>query len=96
MQQIFPFQAWGKRYLTSPTSTASNASALNKNIYRVAVKDPTTKVKVNGVPLAGLINSFYYEFQSSTADYIEADKPILVAQYIPSSSGCSGYTGVGR
>jgi gliding motility-associated-like protein len=95
MQQIFPFQAWGKRYLTSPTSTASNASALNKNIYRVAVKDPTTKVKVNGVPLAGLINSFYYEFQSSTADYIEADKPILVAQYIPSSSGCSGYTGVG-
>lgn len=97
MQQIFPFQAWGKRYLTAPTSSTSGASTLNTNIYRVAVKDPTTTVKVNGVELlkSTLVNNFYYELRSKSADYIEADKPILVAQYIPSSSGCSGYGGLG-
>lgn len=82
MQQNFPSTAWGKRYLTAPSSTSSNASGLQPNIFRVAVKDPTTVVKKNGVVLTGLTNNFYYQYVSSTADYIEADKPIMVAQYL--------------
>jgi gliding motility-associated-like protein len=95
MQQIFPFQAWGKRYLTAPFSKDNSASSFNTHLLRIAVKDPTTVVKVNGVTLtSGLINNFYYQLQSNTADYIEADKPILVAQYMPSSGSC-GFTGYG-
>lgn len=97
IQQNFPFQAWGKKYLTAPTSSSTGASALNINIYRVAVKDPTTVVRRNGTVLTGLVNNYYYQFESNTADYIEADKPVMVAQYMPSSfsSNCAGLTGTG-
>ena len=92
-QQVFPSQAWGTRYLTAPTSIASTASSVQTNIYRVMVKDPTTVVQLNGVQLSNLINNRYYEFVNNTANYIQADKPIMVAQYMASSgtsSGCAG------
>jgi gliding motility-associated-like protein len=96
IQQVFPFQAWGKRYLTAPTSNSSAASSLMTNIYRIAVKDPNTVVKRNGVQLTGLINNFYYTYNSNTADYIESDKPIMVAQYISSSGACPNFPSSGN
>ncbi|NLR59504.1 PKD domain-containing protein [Chitinophaga polysaccharea] len=95
IQQIFPFQAWGKRYLTAPTSEDDIPSALQYNIYKVAVKDPTTVVKRNGVILTGLIANSYYEFVSNTADYIESNKPVLVAQFMSSSGACGNNSGLG-
>jgi len=97
IQQCFPTSTWGKRYLTAPFST-SNGSTLNPNlnanvfmtsVYKVAVKDPTTVVKRNGVPLTGLINGRYYKYSSNTADYLESDKPIMVAQFMSGSSTCN-------
>lgn len=95
MQQVFPSQAWGKRYLTAPTSNDNAANNLMTNIYKVVVKDPTTVVKRNGVPLTGLIGNSYYRFVSGTADYIESDKPILVAQFMSSSGSCPNFNGLG-
>ncbi|RYE24440.1 MAG: PKD domain-containing protein, partial [Sphingobacteriales bacterium] len=88
-QQIFPSQAWGKRYLTAPTSSSNNASTFMMNSYKIAVKDPATVVKRNGVqiPFGSLQSGSYYSFESSTADYIEADKPIMVAQFM-TGGGC--------
>jgi hypothetical protein len=40
--------------------------------------------------MTGLVNNFYYEFQSSSGDFIEADQPVLVAQYTGSSNECTG------
>jgi len=90
-QQVFPTQAWGTRYLTYHTLNNTNTDINDpfKNFYRIAVTDPTTVVKRNGVPLTGLIRNFYYEILDSTGgDYIEADKPILVAQYTPGGNRC--------
>ncbi|TWF32681.1 gliding motility-associated-like protein [Chitinophaga polysaccharea] len=95
IQQIFPFQAWGKRYLTAPTSEDDMPSTLQYNIYKVAVKDPATIVKRNGVILTGLIANSYYEFVSNTADYIESNKPVLVAQFMASSGACGNNSGLG-
>ncbi|HWV64289.1 PKD domain-containing protein [Chitinophaga sp.] len=95
IQQIFPFQAWGKRYLTAPTSEDDLPSALQYNIYKVVVKDPATIVKRNGVTLTGLIANSYYEFVSNTADFIESDKPVLVAQFMSSSGACGNTGGLG-
>ncbi|MGF6848161.1 gliding motility-associated-like protein [Chitinophaga sp. W3I9] len=95
IQQIFPFQAWGKRYLTAPTSEDDLPSTLQYNIYKVVVKDPATIVKRNGVTLTGLIANSYYEFVSNTADYIESDKPVLVAQFMSSSGACGNTGGLG-
>jgi gliding motility-associated-like protein len=97
MQQCFPTQAWGKRYLTAPFSSASgsstnvtlNASTFQTSVYKVVVKDPATVVKRNGVPLTGLIIGKYYQFSSNTADYIESDKPIMIAQFMSGATACN-------
>lgn len=95
MQQNFPSTAWGKRYLTAPTSLSTAANSLTQNAIRVAVKDPTTQVFVNGnlitaPPISAVYNAtgYYYQYVTGTADYITADKPIMVAQYM--SGACSG------
>jgi gliding motility-associated-like protein len=89
MVQAFPKNAWGKYYLTVPTSQ------MPANFFRIAVQDPTTVVKVNGTVLNGLINNFYYQIgQTSVPNVIEADKPIMVAQYITSANQC-GNTAIG-
>lgn len=88
LQQNFPYQAWGKKYLTAPTSHYSDAKRLMNNVYRVSVKDPSTIVEVNGNALTSLINNSYYEFVSNTADYIKSDKPVMVAQFQPSTRSC--------
>ncbi|ACU59235.1 T9SS C-terminal target domain-containing protein [Chitinophaga pinensis] len=93
MQQVFPYQAWGKRYLTAPIS-GRVATSFQTNLYKVVVKDPSTVVKRNGVVLTGLSHSCY-EFISNTADYIEADKPVLLAQFMASQGGCPNTTGIG-
>ena len=94
-QQIFPSSAWGTNYLTYPTINNTDVTLTNLNYFRVAVRDPTTKVKRNGVQLTGLINGFYYEYSSTGGDFIEANKPVLVSQYVPSMQGCGTYTGNG-
>lgn len=93
MQQLFPSQAWGKRYLTAPTSRSTSASAFMMNSYKIVVKDPNTEVYRNGVQLTGLINNTYYHYESGTADYIESNKPIMVAQYMTGGTCLGGGVG---
>ncbi len=101
IQQVFPTQAWGTKYLTFGTANSTSNTLYNSNKWRVMVKDPTTVVRRNGViinPATLVVPGNYYEFGittgsgPSTASYIEADKPVMVAQYMISSSGddCPG------
>lgn len=85
MVQAFPKSAWGKKYLTA--TTGGNQT---NNIYRVCVSNPATIVTVNGAPIGlPLQGGFYYEIaQSNTPKLIEADQPILVAQYLTSQGAC--------
>lgn len=92
-QQCFPTQAWGKRYLTAPTSRSTAANQFMTNSYKVLVKDPSTVVTRNGVPLTGLQQGSFYFFESSTADLIQADKPVMVAQFMTGGSCMGGGLG---
>ncbi|MBV4357424.1 PKD domain-containing protein [Pinibacter aurantiacus] len=94
IHQVFPVEAWGRRYVTIPTSVVDNATKLNANIFRVMVKDPSIVVKRNGVPLTGLTPQNFYEFISNTADYLEADGPVQVAQIMPSTGSDCNYSGL--
>lgn len=94
MQQHFPRQALGKVYLTAPTSQSGSASAFMINSYKVVVGDPATVVTRNGVALTGLVNNSYYIFESNLAERIEADQPVLLAQFMGGGTGCNG-TGQG-
>jgi PKD repeat protein len=81
--QAFPKNAWGKKYLTVPTSNLSN------NFFRICVSDPTTVVTFNGAPLTGLINNFYYQLTTNQPGLIETDKPVMVSQVITSQGACA-------
>ena len=84
IQQAFPSSAWGRKYLTVPTNK------MPYNFYRIVVSNPSTVVKLNGAVInpATLINNFYYEFSSNTANSIESNLPIMVAQYITTANSC--------
>src|SRR4051794_15587757 len=60
IQQAFPQSAWGKKFLTVPTSNLPN------NYFRIAVSDPTTVVTIDGVKATNLLNNFYYEITANT------------------------------
>ena len=83
-QQALPSNAWGNKYLTSPTTSQAF------NYFRVVVRDPSTVVKLNGSVMTGLVNNFYYQFgPTNVPNVITADKPIMVAQYC-TTQGQSG------
>ncbi|BAV04035.1 gliding motility-associated C-terminal domain-containing protein [Filimonas lacunae] len=88
IQQNFPMQAWGKRYLTVAVPKEEAFTSPMQHMCRVLVKDPATLVKRNGVVLTSLLNNSYYEFFSNTSDYIESDKAVMVAQYMLSDEAC--------
>ncbi len=93
IQQNSPTTAWGKKYLTAPWSKSSGGTLqptqFQNNVFKILVKDPTTVVRRNGNILGGLIGGAYYAYTSSTADNIEADKPIMVAQFMSNGSACN-------
>jgi len=95
MQQAFPEHAWGKRYATAPFSKASGstiqANQFQTSVYKIILKEPGTIVRKNGVPLT--ISGNVFKYSSNTADYIEANKPIMVAQFMSGSSTCNGGNG---
>lgn len=91
-QQAFPYHAWGRKYLTAPFSNSDVANSFQTSAIKIAVRDPTTVVKRNGVVLnpSTLIANSYYYFESNGADFIEADKPVMVAQLM---GGCHTHQG---
>lgn len=94
-QQMYPVSTWGKTYITVPS--INQTRLVNQaNYYRIFKSDLSAIVKLNGNVLlaADFVNGQYYEFKSSEPNFIESDKPVLVAQYL-TSAGCSGNTGQG-
>ncbi|HUP11944.1 MAG TPA: IgGFc-binding protein, partial [Niastella sp.] len=98
MQQVFPLTAWGARYMAVPTVVEGDPDKHNLNRFRVYITDPgdlSLRVDTNGVKLTGLhVEGGYYEFDTKNPLYITANKPIMVAQLIPSQEGC-GSVGLG-
>jgi gliding motility-associated-like protein len=86
-QQIYPLAAWGKSYITVPTT--NNGTNFQTNFYRIIRPDPSATVTLNGnvIPSASFVNNFYYQFSGTTTNVISSDKPILVVQYFTTSGG---------
>jgi hypothetical protein len=92
-QQVFPTRSWGKQFVTAPFIYR------NYTIYRIYVQDVTTQVQytINGVTTTFPTSSMnatgkFYQINSASPVQINADKPIMVAQYITSETCNSGCT----
>lgn len=90
-QQMYPTSAWGKQYVTVPTTNQSSTANFQTNFYRIIRPDATSTVRLNGavIPSGSFVNNFYYQYSANTPGFIESDKPILVAQYF-TTSGTGG------
>lgn len=96
-QQTYPNQAWGKQFLTAPLATRNSKNQHLFNNFRVLVKDPSTVVKRNGVVMTNINAKGFYEFTSRVPENIEADKPIMIAQFMTYFNDCGNdeYTNPG-
>ncbi len=96
-QQLFPMHSWGKKYLTAPFSHSSNPTGAQTSIVKIAFSEPppATQVKRNGAVLAIPGGSKFFTFETSTADLIEADKPIMVNQFMTGGNCMGGAGNVG-
>lgn len=89
-QQLYPVNAWGKSYGFIPFE-----GYVSGNPYRVIAAEDNTTVTVNGLQVATLDAGQYYPAKplfgqvETQSVFINADKPVSVAQYAQSSS-CSG------
>jgi gliding motility-associated-like protein len=90
-QQLFPMHSWGKKYLTAPFSPAATANGAQTSIVKIAFSEPppATVVKRNGTVLSIPAGSKFYTYESNTADLIEADKPIMINQFM-TGGACNG------
>lgn len=76
VEQMPPLSTWGKKFVTVPL-----AARLNGDTFRILASEDNTQVSINDTPAATLSRGEYYEIILETSSYIEADKPVLTAQY---------------
>jgi gliding motility-associated-like protein len=81
-QQLFPTSSWGKNFVTAPFAVRKY------DVLRIIVKDPATKVTMNGAVLdpATLVANTYYQVRSTGGNIITADNAIQVVQYMTTMS----------
>jgi gliding motility-associated-like protein len=98
-QQMYPTSAWGRQYVTVPTTNQTSTANFQTNFYRIFRPDPTTIVRLNGNIIApgSFTNGLYHQYSSNLPGYIESDKPIIVAQYFTTAGNGAncGNTGIG-
>ncbi|MEP6747533.1 MAG: PKD domain-containing protein [Bacteroidota bacterium] len=91
-QQMYPVSTWGKNYITVPSINAIDLKG-QTNYYRIFLSDLSSAVTLNGTAI-NFGSSRYYEFSNNQPNFIQSDKPILVAQYFTTQS-CSSNRGNG-
>lgn len=85
LEQMYSVNTWGRRFVTIPSAGVSY------DVFRVMASEDNTVVEIDG-PNPRVFNldaGEFAEYQSNSAAYISANKPILTAQYLI-GSGCNG------
>ena len=86
-EQLFPVEAWGSQYVGARLYPRGK----EKDAWRIMASQNNTKVTITpdigvALPNGGMLNGGQFiEFETIKDFVIDADKPILVAQYMASS-----------
>ncbi len=93
IQQCYPQEVWGKEYITTPFSTSTGvtitSSVFAGSSYKIIARDSGTVVRINGINIVLPVGSVY-QFTNSLPNYIVANKPIAVAQFMTSGNCGTG------
>lgn len=94
-QQCFPTSSWGLRYICQPFATSNNStpniSTRATTVYKIIAKEDSTIINYlgNTVIINNTVGTFF-RTASSAPFVINANKPIMVAQYMTSSNCGNG------
>ena len=89
VEEMFPYYAWGKNFLTVPLAGRDNSG----DIFRIVTADDGTDISINGTIVATINTGYYYETNLSGSNSITTSKPTIVAQYAKGLSCSGGITG---
>jgi hypothetical protein len=81
VEEIFPVNLWGQNYLSVPLATRSGGDT-----FRVLASQNGTSVNINGLNVATLNQGGFVELTLTASSQIQANHPVLVAQYSNSST----------
>ncbi len=93
MQQCYPENTWGKKYALVPfaaSSSSINTSTFSGTVYKIIAKDTGTFVAIGGAMPIAISTIGAYKLSASTPKYVEANKPIMIAQFMTSGNCNSG------
>ena len=76
VEQLPPTTAWGRRFVTAPLATR-----VNGDTFRILAAHDGTTVTLNGVAIGTIDRGEFIERIIDGAATIDADKPVLIAQY---------------
>ncbi len=79
-EQMIPTRAWGKNAIVVPFETPREIIKSGKDIIRILASNDNTTIRVDNSEVTINARSFL-ELPLENPSFIEADKPILVAQY---------------
>ena len=83
-EQLFPVKAWGKTYVGARLSPRGK----EQDTWRIVAAENGTQVKLIpdiGITLPTLNQGAFFQFQTTKDFLLEADKPVMLAQYMASS-----------
>ncbi len=85
-EQIFPRHLWGKEYLVDAPGDGG------VSVVRVGASEPCTHVSINGVEVAVLNQTDFYDYVdiNSTGAYVQTDKPVQVGMFTRPYEGQNG------
>jgi len=86
LEQMYPVSTWGRQVVTV------SSDQTNFDVFRILASEDNTVVEVQGSTTRSftLNRGDWSEYQSSEANFIVGDKPILVAQYLVGQN-CNGH-----
>jgi YD repeat-containing protein len=84
LEELPPTDLWGQNFLTVPLIQDTNG-----DFFRILAAQNGTNISINGSPFT-LNQGEYYETNLTTPSTINADGPVLVAQFEPSQSFQTG------
>jgi RHS repeat-associated protein len=76
VEQLFPTETWGERFVTMPLATRSGGDTM-----RIMAAEDGTVVRLNGSVVATLDAGAFHEQVVEGAAEITSEQPVLVAQY---------------
>ena len=86
IEQMPPVSTWGNNAFVIPFVQAPNTGAEGYDLYRILASENNTEVYIDGTFIKSLNKGEFIERELNSASYVNANNPVLVAEYKKSGS----------